>query len=561
MAVQQDQITVDPYKSTVPLVPLTQVPQQDLQPQQAPKIYGKAGGIAQFADTAMKGLLKGLQIKQETKFKAAEATMATQDAAIADAKKRYNDALMMYGKDDERTKAAWGEYGGTVNKAADMYEAFGIPKKETGTKSQKKAQGAKDKAAGIPVQGGFIDHLKHIASQNPELIPQIAIAGMRSQVDPKLYGQITPEMTAAQQKQQQEAAVTAREQTLTSDVQRKSVNEQTYQSGYATFARLGEDEIAALPPDVKKQYDQWLGAKAALMPMRQGGAMYTYMVNGKPQKMYPEDAREIGAELYVPGATPKEGTQQDAIDSALKASGVDKNKDPMTYANAVKFYTDWFKHQAAQTSSSTRYQTVTDPTTNKLVQIPVGSSATRGAAAPRPQDYGLPTNFPTPGENGKQQQDVPKSGGMGRSTVPRQAAKGSMAASTLPPGVRDTGIKSMLGVGNTQRVETEEKGMYTKADTAYQAALKTNKAKAPDKASLDAANAQALQAFNASKAQIVLWKAAQVKAVGGDPWKPVKDQQTGQMRQFAADANGNTYGTMDGVNWVNINTGMPFEGK
>lgn len=191
MAVEAPQISIDPYKSTVPLVQPTQIPREDLQQDKASAIYSPLGGIAQASGAAMKGLLKGLQIKQETKFKAAEATMATQDAAIADAKKRYNDALMMYGKDDERTKAAWGEYGGTVNKAADMYEAFAIPKKETGTKSQKKAQGAKDKAAGIPVQGGFIDHLKHIASQNPELIPQIAIAGMRSQVDPKTYGQLS----------------------------------------------------------------------------------------------------------------------------------------------------------------------------------------------------------------------------------------------------------------------------------------------------------------------------------------------------------------------------------
>jgi hypothetical protein len=285
-----------------------------------------------------------------------------------------------------------------VNDAADARQAFAVPEKTA--KQPKGSKKSKTAADGAPAAGGFGAGVKQFLERNPHMIPELAIIAMKSQVDPKLYGQITPEMTAAQQKQQQEAAVTAREQTLTSDVQRKSVNEQTSQSGYATFARLGEDEIAALPPDVKKQYDQWLGAKAALTPMRQGGAMYTYMVNGKPQKMYPEDAREIGAELYVPGATPKEGTQQDAIDSALKASGVDKNKDPMTYANAVKFYTDWFKHQAAQTSSSTRYQTVTDPTTNKLVQIPVGSSATRGAAAPRPQDYGLPTNFPTPGVGG-----------------------------------------------------------------------------------------------------------------------------------------------------------------
>jgi len=63
MAVDQTPISIDPYKSTVPLVSPMQIPREDLQAQQAPMIYGKAGGIAQFADTAMKGLLKGLQLK------------------------------------------------------------------------------------------------------------------------------------------------------------------------------------------------------------------------------------------------------------------------------------------------------------------------------------------------------------------------------------------------------------------------------------------------------------------------------------------------------------------
>ena len=129
------------------------------------------------------------------------------------------------------------------------------------------------------------------------------------------------------------------------------------------------------------------------------------------------------------------------------------------------------------------------------------------------------------------------------------AGRGAMTAPPSPSGVRDIGIKSMAGVGNTQKVETQEKASYEKANTAYQAALKNNKAKAPDKASLDAANAQALQNFNAEKAQIVLWKAKQIEALGGDPWK-----MRGQYDQA-----GNEYGTMDGVNWVNVKTGYAYQ--
>ena len=136
---------------------------------------------------------------------------------------------------------------------------------------------------------------------------------------------------------------------------------------------------------------------------------------------------------------------------------------------------------------------------------------------------------------------------------PAQAStgKGRMTPPPSQSGVRDTGLKSMQGAQNTQRVETEEKGMYDKATAAYQKALATNKAKAPDKASLDAANAQAEQAYNAAKAQIVLWKAKQVKAIGGDPWKQVGYDAVTQE----------PLGTMDGVNWVNRNTGYAYQEK
>jgi hypothetical protein len=538
MAVEGGNISVDPYKSTVPLAPLVQMPQQDLQAQQAPAIYSKTGGIAQFADTAMKGLLKGLQIKQETKFKAAEATMATQDAAIADAKKRYNDALMMYGKDDERTKAAWGEYGGTVNKAADMYEAFAIPKKETGTKSQKKAQGAKDKAAGIPVQGGFIDHLKHIASQNPELIPQIAIAGMLSQVDPKTYGQMAPEQIKA--KQDFDAS------------QRLDANQKVTDAATATRNKYaGKKDLTAAQ---QQEYDN---AVAVLTPIAKPSAK-TRVINeiGKPDIQHViRDDEDIppGYELHerpLASQTARVGTEQEFTGQALKAYGYDKDTAPSAL---LKYLHDSWAYKAAQTTSGTSERMETDPKTGELVAVKTGSSTTRGAAAPKP-----PAGFAPLGENGLPQEAAKpaasapaaatsKTGKMSKPPAAPGAGKGTMTAAPLPPGVRDTGLRAMPGAQNTERVETQEKNMYATATKNYEAALKTNKAKAPDKASLDAANAQAQTAYDAEKAQIVLWKAKQVKAVGGDPW-----------RAQAKGADGKIYATMDGTNWVNVETGYPY---
>ena len=542
MSVEAPQISIDPYKSTVPFVQPTQIPREDLQQDKASAIYSPLGGIAQASGAAMKGLLKGLQIKQETKFKAAEATMATQDAAIADAKKRYNDALMMYGKDDERTKAAWGEYGGTVNKAADMYEAFAIPKKETGTKSQKKAQGAKDKAAGIPVQGGFIDHLKHIASQNPELIPQIAIAGMLSQVDPKTYGQMAPEQIKA--KQDFDAS------------QRLDANQKVTDAATATRNKYaGKKDLTAAQ---QQEYDN---AVAVLTPIAKPSAK-TRVINeiGKPDIQHViRDDEDIppGYELHerpLASQTARVGTEQEFTGQALKAYGYDKDTAPSAL---LKYLHDSWAYKAAQTTSGTSEHMVTDPNTNELVAVKTGSSTTRGAAAPKP-----PAGFSPLGENGLPQESAaakpaggtassaatPKTGKMSKPPAAPGAGKGTMTAAPLPPGVRDTGLRAMPGAQNTERVETQEKNMYATATKNYEAALKTNKAKAPDKASLDAANAQAQTAYDAEKAQIVLWKAKQVKAVGGDPW-----------RAQAKGADGKIYATMDGTNWVNIKTGYPYQ--
>jgi hypothetical protein len=90
--------------------------------------------------------------------------------------------------------------------------------------------------------------------------------------------------------------------------------------------------------------------------------------------------------------------------------------------------------------------------------------------------------------------------------------------------------------------------MYDKATAAYQKQLNLNRSKAADPDSLQKLNAQAEAAYETAKAQIVLWKAGQIQAVGGDPWK-----KRGQY-----DKDGNEYGTMDGVNWVNVNTGYGY---
>ena len=206
MPVNVDPISIDPYKSTVPLVQPTQIPREDLQAQQAPAIYSKTGGIAQFADTAMKGLLKGLQLKEEKKYKTAEATMAAQDAGISAAKKNYDDMLLTKGAFEAdgktpkaETQAAYTAWQTAVNTAAAQRQAFAVPEK---TPKQPKGQKKEDKAADGAPAAGFGASLKQFFERNPHIVPELAIIGMKAQVTP--YGQVAPEQVA--QKQQFDAA-------------------------------------------------------------------------------------------------------------------------------------------------------------------------------------------------------------------------------------------------------------------------------------------------------------------------------------------------------------------
>jgi hypothetical protein len=133
-------------------------------------------------------------------------------------------------------------------------------------------------------------------------------------------------------------------------------------------------------------------------------------------------------------------------------------------------------------------------------------------------------------------------------SAPKTAAepKAGRGRITAPP--VQGGVKTLTTANREGRVSTEEKGMYDKATNAYQKQLNLNRSKAADPASLQKLNEQAMNDYNAAKAQIVLWKAGQIRAVGGDPWK-----------HQARNDKGVTIGTMDGVHWVDVTTGYPVQ--
>ena len=671
-------IRIDPYQSTVPLAPLMQMPEQDLQSQPAPRIYSKATGVAEVADATMKGLLKGLQMKEEKKYKTAQAVMQAQDAGISAAKKNYEDLLMTEGafvngdpkNPNTKTQAAYAAWQTAVETAAKQRQAYAIPekgKKQAGTKTKKTAD------EGAPV-AGFGASLKQYFERNPQIIPELAIIGMKAQVTP--YGQMAPEQQAAkiQMDAMQRDAV----------IQKATFDATEARKKYAGKSEADLEKMPATPnadgtpnKTFKNALEEYRNSIEFLTPIRPSTKSRVVVSETNPDdyQTIPEDAQiPRGYKPYEKPTsltTTKPGTELDFTKNALAGYGVDDKTPPAKKAELEKYLHDWWNWKQSQSSKSVATST-TDAAGNRTNT----NQTTRGAAAPKP-----PAGFAPVGDDGQPLKEV-KSGSQGvpsyapqgstqytvgakpkgmveegnipvwnRPTVQnadgshsselsismgddkgrevlvptvadgkfltpdgkmpplvngkvppaeewdkypawkalkqeawkrfqqtgenlgkfdspddadayagklhnRGSARGKMTAApsasqaaggkgkmTPPPGA--DGKPTLTQATRTQKVETQEKGMYDKATAAYQKQLNTNRAKAPDKASLDAANAQAEKDYTAAKAKIVLWKADQVRAVGGNPWK--------------ATANGGKYGTMDGVNWVDVTTGMPYQ--
>jgi hypothetical protein len=97
---------------------------------------------------------------------------------------------------------------------------------------------------------------------------------------------------------------------------------------------------------------------------------------------------------------------------------------------------------------------------------------------------------------------------------------------------------------------------YEEIESKYHAELSNNAKNAATPADRAVLDSESLGKREAAKASLILSRAEQIKAVGGDPWKTVT--HNGQQVQFSQGPDG-IYGTMDGVNWVNIKTGLPYK--
>jgi hypothetical protein len=507
VAVETPQVEITPYTSTIPLVQMSPEAMAGSGVQPSPPLQGqftkRSTGALAIGDALVKGILQGHQVKEQRKNAEAQTTIAAADAASEAAFQKYQDAITAANgnQNDPTAQAAYKSYQQIFDQGKQAKAKFVIPEKpQKGDKSQQK-KGLKGE-----VKSGF-SSIKDFFEANPHVVPQIALLTMQ----PKPPG-ITPQNKL-------QTLETQREQQVLDEGQQKAANLKTYQDGYATFASLTQEEIANLPPDAKKNYDKWVGAKAALTPMRSGGTMYTYMVNGKPVKLYPEDAYMMGASLYVPGQEPKPGTEGAFTLQALTKYGYQSEGEAPP--ELMKYIHDWWGWKQAQTTSATSGSTV-DVHGNRTTT----NNSTRAAQEPKPPSGFAPISA---GQRGMQPppnapQAASPTGKLAAPPAPPQAGgktgKGKMEA---PP----SGQPTLTDANRTQKVETEKSTRYQKAETAYAAALGNNEkayqlalSRGTDQATAakqrDAANQQAAEELGKAKDEIGKWYAQQVHAIGGN---------------------------------------------
>jgi len=356
---------------------------------------------------------------------------------------------------------------------------------------------------------------------------------------------MTPEMTA--QKTQMDAA--QRQESIQKVTDAAVLSRDKY-------AGKGEAELEKMPasnPTFKNALEEYKNAVEVLTPIG-GMGKYQTLVDPQGQQHSVPIGTQIpeGWKLYekpTAGSTPKIGTEQEYTSQALKGYGYDQNTAPPAL---LKYLHDTWAYKASQTTSTSGEHMETDPTTGKLVAVKTYGSSTRGAGAPKP-----PAGFSPVGEDGLPQkggEEKPStSKGGGKITKPPAApgaGRGSLTAAPLPPGVRDTGIKSMASTKFDVSTEESTRKSYAQIEDTYQRALRDNARNTnltpEDRKKMDA---EALGNKVAAKASLILSRAGQIEAVGGDPWK-----KRGQYDQA-----GNEYGTMDGVNWVNVKTGYAYQ--
>lgn len=546
MPVNADQFAMTPYTSTVPITP---VPPSEISGQTRPDAplagqFGRKGtGAMLIGDSLLKGFMLGHQQKEQRKQAQAQATINAADAATEGAYQQYQAALTKAGGDDKNPEAsaAYQSYVKTFQASKQAKAQFVLPDKTQ--KGKKSALGSDTDPVKSPddkkkktASAGF-NNIKDFFEANPHIVPQIALMTMQ----PKPPG-LSPE--GQQQSQSLESGKMANEETA-----RRLQNEKTYQTGFTTFAHLSPEEIAALPPDAKKNYEAWQNARAALAPMKYSGATRLYKLsNGKNAWLYPEEAAQNypDAEAISPGSQVRAGSDAELEDKYLQSIGVTRDAATADQLAAATQYARTAKiSNTATTSTSTTNPQGDRTTTTRRTASPGGIGKPPAASGQTATTSGGVTKPPvasvSPTGQGKQGVTPPPQSS--------KTTKPSAKTGTLPPpGYKPTALTASV----TRQAVTKQKEGYRKAEAQYQkdiaaadkafAAAQKTTATTGDQSVLQAAQKAKDDAY--ARAKIFLESAKQsvadeydaaVKSIGGTPG----GQQQGSVSISAPD--GNTY--------------------
>jgi hypothetical protein len=517
MAVDPGQVKFDPYTSTVPLV---QVPPQEAAAAARPSApipgnFTRTGtGSLAIGDSIVKGFLEGHALKEKKKYEQATATIAAADKSTADAYQQYQDALSN-GKDPAAADAAYKNYQDIFNRAKAAKAQFVLPEKPAKGQGGK---GAKDKLKGIG--GGIKDWL----AANPHVVPEIALMSM--QPKPPGPSQATTATNLEVQRQQQ--VVDEGKVQLDEAKQRQAA-----QTTVAKYAGLTQEEVAALPPEQRKE----LASANSILTPRSATTKYQTLVDPQGQEHSVPVGSEIpqGWKVYEKptGSAPKPGSPAFYADAYAKENGISPNDlttQDMDYLSARQA---WDKQQS---SSSTNTTLRPDPKTGQMVPVTITNSKNKGKAP-----------VPPAGRKDSTMQAAPSGGGA--MTAPPAAPTKKTAASggmTPPPSKSGnvtigapTSLKSAQMAANTQKVETEKKDRYQKAQDKFDKTLAANR-KNINAEDLEKANKAALDQLNKEHEEIEKWYTQEVHAVGGTtPGDKKKDPKAPKGATFAyRDANG-----------------------
>ena len=451
-------------------------------------------------------------------------------------------------------QAAYAAWQTAVNAAAAQRQAFAIPEKgvkqpkKTGEKGKGKTSAPAD---GAPMAGGFGAGLKQFFERNPHIIPELAIIGMKSQVTP--YGQMGPE----QQQQKIQMDALQRQESIQKGTDEAVLTRKKY-------AGRSESELEKTPPSeggkaagFNNALEEYRNAVEYLTPIKPT-TKSRVVVNEKN----PDEFQTIPEDAQIPtGYKPYEKTSAVSqsnlyYDAAAREWGTTRDKltiPQLEYVDASRARSQAQARGQATYSYRTTDANGNSSTVTKKVSEPI--AAPQGVKA-------LPEKVFRDGQEDSQtgsSSSTPRSSSRGfRPPAAPGAGRGNFAAG-LPT---QDGKPTLTQANRAEKYLKESSDAYAKAETDHQTELdKVRSAKhsngiplTPDEVKTETERVN--KAYEGAKAKIVLSNAARIKAVGGDPW--LKNQQ-GQ--QFVTFGDGKTYGTMDGVNWVDIQTGMPYGGK